>query len=81
MSISQIKKKMKLYYRHSKDGDTYLLKVICRERWDGIGLVVKCKVLTKGWYETIYLTPGDFMRDTRTWHVRAVTNTEDFLME
>jgi len=55
----RIKKKQRLIYRHYSGWTPYELKVICKENWGNENIVAKCKVLTKGWYEEVYITQTD----------------------
>lgn len=57
LPLYRVKKKQRLIYRHYPDWPSYELKVICKEDW-GIP-VIKCKVITKGWYSEVYLTQND----------------------
>jgi len=54
----RIKKKQRLIYRHYLGWTPYELKVICKENWGGY-IVAKCKVITKGWYDEVYVTQED----------------------
>lgn len=67
-----IKNKTRLLYRHYPNSTPYELKVICKERW-GDQIVVKCKVITKGWYDEVYLTQTDFQVQVGTNGFSRVT--------
>jgi len=72
--IKQLKKKERLIYNHflgkNPNHEEKEIKVICKERW-GNELVVKCKVITKGWYEEVYLTGQDFAPESSTGKTRV----------
>jgi len=46
-------------YRHYPGWTPHELKVICKVKW-GDEVLVKCKVLSKDWYNEVYLTQTDF---------------------
>ena len=59
LPLRQIKKKQKLIYRHYLNWTPHELRVVCKENWGGI-ILIKCKVLSKDWYDEVYLTQEDF---------------------
>lgn len=72
LPLHNIKNKQRLIYQHCPGWTTYDLKVICKENWGGC-IMIKCKVLTKGWYEEVYITEEDFLVQAGTNGFSRVT--------
>jgi len=70
--LYRIKKKQRLIYRHYPGWTPYELKVICKVNW-GDEVLVKCKVLSKDWYNQVYLTKTDFQIQAGTHGFSRVT--------
>jgi len=59
LNITTLRKKDRLKYKHMSGTPIYKLKVVRPYEVWGDLVVVKCKVITPGWYTHIYITWQD----------------------
>lgn len=58
MVVNDLKKGDRLKYQHAEGSPSYKLKVKSIVTWGDVTLA-KCKVITKEWYEEVYITQED----------------------